>query len=267
MGTSLRCPQCDALLPEEAVFCAYCGARVAKSLALPPAPPRPRREPIEEGIYPSDLVYLFSDRFVSGSSTLEWFLGEGNEETPCKNKAVKRRDLARMLLVAALVYMENAKLISLSLGKRRAAGGILMPTTVLASKLSDTAIDPASLEGVLIARLAEPGEHSVFDVVRAVVGQSGRYVERIRSHELATRIVKRHLVQRGLLREVDAKGLGGLTARKKTVGVCEEILPLEPDSAKVGAMLVEYRDANGRIYSRLLDDVYNAIYSSSSMIP
>jgi len=266
MERGVRCPRCGGLLPEDAAFCAYCGATIDGSAVMAPIAPRPEREPAI-GIYPSDVAYLFSDRFVPRGSTLEWFFGEGNVETPCSDKSVKRRDLARMLLVTAIVHLATTGVISLSLGKRRSLGGVLMPNTVMATKLSQSALDPTSLEGVLAANLAEPKEQSIYDLVRALVKQSGTYVQRLRSHDLVIRVVSRHLIQHGLLREVEARGLGGITARVKTVGVCERILPLEPYSTQVSKMLLGYRDANRRIYSGLLDDVYNAIYSVSSMIP
>ena len=194
-------------MTKEAVFCPNCGVRVAGHLAVPPIAPRHGPEHAEAGISGSDVVYLFSDRFVSGASPLGWFFGERKEETPCKNRSVKLRDLANLLLVTAFVYSENARLISLSLGRRTVLGGVLRRNTILARRLNEAAIDPASLEGLLAAKMTEPGEQNVFDLVRAVLGQNSSYVERFRPHGLVTRIVKRHLAQRELLREVDLGGL------------------------------------------------------------
>jgi hypothetical protein len=205
-------------------------------------------------VSPSALAYLYGDQledlFVSRARL------SVNETLPCREVKLKKKDLAAMVGVAALVGLLKEDCLRLSLGSR---GAIIKSKHVLASRSTRPTSRFAGLEAELMSRVTgKDKDDGVASIVARVLGDDsadpwGRWLGRVRQH----------LLEQGYFTSEQRSGIGRLLG-KELVPQCDRIAAVQPEVRQLRAVLAAYRAAEPQLYEQLWKDVTGGITSRQS---
>lgn len=203
-------------------------------------------------IAPSALAYLFGD-------LLEEVFAEKTRlasgvKIPCREKKVKKPDLASVMLTAAFVHLAEKNFLKLTTG---AKGLILKSKTVFAT------LSPE--------RSAQSFDHFEGDIVTNITGNERkddissivqRLLERSTRDPRAQLIQETHeyLLGQGYFTKEERGGIARLLG-KKTVPQCEKIAKLEGEARQLKETMAAFRSSQPEIYKLLWKAVASGIRS------
>ena len=190
----------------------------------------------------SDAVYLFGTTFASAPS---W--SDLKEELPDGTK-VNQNKLAEQAVLAAFAYLYNNKLIDIVLGE----GKVLFRKTKMAKvkKLQSSAPDTSGLEAVIFTHIQD-----ISSIIGIINGLSG---EVSNPWALVLQIVKKNLLDRGILKQVEKGKVLFITTYKNVVN--EDFSKEEKQVTELKKTLEELQ-SKGELYKIILSDIARGIYS------
>lgn len=201
----------------------------------------------------SALAYLFGDVlenvFAGRASRLT-----RSETLPCREVKVKRRDLAKVMLVAALIHLSEEDHLELIPGKK---GHILKSKAVFIALSTEQSVQgPGSLEEQIVSNIT--GKKKKDDLSSIVWRLLSKDWPNPWSH-----IIKQtqgYLLKVGYFAEEKRHGLGRLRG-KKLVPQCERIATLEREARQLGEMMAAFQARQSELYKQLWKGVTSGIAS------
>ncbi len=208
---------------------------------------------MKHSIAASALAYLFGDVlenvFAGRASRLT-----RSETLPCREVKVKRRDLANVMLVAALIHLSEEDHLELIPGKK---GHILKSRAVFVALSTEQSVQgPGSLEEQIVSNIT--GKNKKDDVSSIVWRLLSKDWPNPWSH-----IIKQtqgYLLKVGYFAEEKRHGLGRLRG-KKLVPQCERIATLEKEARQLGKMMAAFQSRQSDLYKQLWKGVTSGIAS------
>ena len=195
---------------------------------------------------PSDIVYLFGDRFAPREKLLS-----PSESVPCGTAKVQRRELAHEMLHAAFAHLRHTGSIGLSLGQRKTL--ILRSEAVLVTPLNTGAHIGGLEQAILESLTGDAGKNYADEVVGRAIGE-----ERIDPWAAVIDAGKEHLRSLGYLVEEERSGLGKLIPGRTYAPTCEKIAALQVQIPAVQALL---RELEPPLANRLREDIKKGVTS------
>ena len=208
---------------------------------------------MEYSIAPSALAYLFGDVlenvFARRASRLT-----RSETLPCREVKVKRRDLASVMLAAALVHLAEEGHLKLTLDRK---GRIFKSKAVFAT-LSPQRPDQGagSLEEQIVNNITgKEKKDDVSSIVWRLLGTDwsnpwGHIIEEARGYLLGV----------GYFAEEKRRGIARLRG-KKLIPQCERITALEREARQFGEMMATFQTRQSELYKQLWKGVTTGIAS------
>lgn len=208
---------------------------------------------MEYSIAPSALAYLFGDVlenvFARRASRLT-----RSETLPCRGVKVKRRDLATVMLAAALVHLAEEGHLKLILDRK---GRIFKSKAVFAT-LSSQRPDqgPGSLEEQIVNNITgKKKKDDVSSIVWRLLGKDwsnpwGHIIEEAQDYLLAV----------DYFTEEKRRGIARLRG-KKLVPQCERIAALEKEARQLEEMMATFQTSQSELYKQLWKGVTSGIAS------
>jgi len=190
----------------------------------------------------SDAVYLFGTTFSSAPSRFD-----NKEELPDGTK-VNQNKLAEQAVLAAFAYLYNNKLIDIVLGE----GKVLFRKTKMAKvkKLQSSAPDTSGLEAVIFTHIQD--NSSIIGIINGLSGEVSN------PWALVLQIVKKNLLDRGILKQVEKGKVLFITTYKNVVN--EDFSKEEKQVTELKKTLEELQ-SKGELYKIILSDIARGIYS------
>jgi len=208
---------------------------------------------MEYSIAPSALAYLFGDVlenvFARRASRLT-----RSETLPCRAVKVKRRDLASVMLAAALVHLAEDGHIKLTMDRK---GHIFKSKAVFATLLlKRPGQGTGSMEEQIVNNITgKKKKDDISSIVWRLLGTDwsnpwGHIIEEARGYLLAV----------GYFAEEKQHGIARLRG-KKLVPQCERIAALEGEARQFGKMMATFQTRQSELYKQLWKDVTSGIAS------
>jgi hypothetical protein len=201
----------------------------------------------------SDAVYLFGNTFASAPS-----LGD-SYELPDGTR-VSQKKLAEQVVLAAFAYLYHNKLINIDLGERENKF-LFLKTKIKTAKvntLQATAPDLSGLEAVLFSSLRYNeyygnGLTHMYGLTRALVQRFDYFPRRV-----VLKIVKKNLLQRGVLKRVETAKVLFITTHKYVV--YGDISKVEKHITELKKTLEELQSKR-ELYQQILSDIHDGMTS------
>ncbi len=204
-------------------------------------------------IAPSALAYLFGDVLENVFARRVSRLTR-SETLPCRGVKVKRRDLAKVMLAAALVHLSEEGHLKLIPGKK---GHILKSRAVFVTLSSQQSVQgPGSLEEQIVNNIT--GKKKKDDLSSIVWRLLSRDWPNPWSHIIEE--ARGYLLKGGYFVEEKRHGLAKLRG-KKLVPQCERIAALEGEARQLGEMMATFQTRQFELYKQLWKGVTNGIAS------
>ena len=191
----------------------------------------------------SDAVYLFGKTFSSAPS-LNFLI---REELPDGTK-VDPEKLAVQAVLAAFAYLYNKKLIDIVLGERE---GKRKTKTAEVKKLQSSAPDTSGLEAVIFTSIRDNSD--IYDITVGLLQRKS-----VNPWGAVLNIVKKNLLDRGILKQVEKRKVLFITTHKNVVN--EDISKEEQQVTELKKTLEELQ-SKGELYKKILSDIASGISS------
>ena len=191
----------------------------------------------------SDAVYLFGTTFSSAPSWRDL-----KEELPDGTK-VDQKKLAQQAVLAAFAYLYNKKLIDIV----PAEGKFLFrkTKTAIVKKLQSSAPDTSGLEAVIFTRFQD--NSSIYSITR------GLFQSNVANPwAVMLQIVKKNLLDRGILKQVEKGKVLFITTHKNVVN--EDFSKEEKQVTELKKTLEELQ-SKGELYKIILSEIESGIWS------
>ncbi len=196
----------------------------------------------------SDAVYLFGKTFSSAPSLLDY-----KEELPDGTK-VNQNKLAEQAVLAAFAYLYNKKLIDIVLGERKVL--FIKTKTAKVKKLQSSAPDTSGLEAVIFTHIRDNSD--IYGITRELLRSDVS-----NPWDAVLQIVKKNLLDRGILEQVETGKVLFITTHKNVVN--EDISKEEKQVTELKKTLEELQ-SKGELYKKILSDIASGI-SSRRFVP
>jgi hypothetical protein len=194
----------------------------------------------------SDAVYLFGTTFSSAPS---W--SDLKEELPDGTK-VNQKKLAEQAVLAAFAYLYNNKLIDFVLEERERK--VLFRKTkvkaAIVKKLQSSAPDTSGLEAVIFT-LIRGDNSTIYGLTRGLLQSDVS-----NPWAVVLQIVKKNLLDRGILKQVETGKVLFITTHKNVVN--EDISKEEKQVTELKKTLEELQ-SKGELYKTILSDIARGI--------
>ena len=192
----------------------------------------------------SDAVYLFGTTFSSAPSRFD-----NKEELPDGTK-VNQIKLAEQAVLAAFAYLYNKKLIDFVLEERKVLFRKTKVKTAEVKKLQSSAPDTSGLEAVIFTHIQD--NSNIIGII------NGLFRKVSNPWALVLQIVKKNLLDRGILKQVEKGKVLFITTHKNVVN--EDISKEEQQVTELKKTLEELQ-SKGELYKIILSDIARGIYS------
>jgi len=202
-------------------------------------------------VLPSSLAYLFGDVLKALFPT-QSRLSFG-EKLPCRDVKVKRKDLAKAMVLTAFVHLARQGHLTLTLSKK---GRIIKRKFVLAARSGSPAGGFGGLEGQLMGVVRKDPKHN--DVASVVW--------RLWSDDVTDpfgdvlHMGQAYLRGQGYFSEGERRGIAKILG-KKLVPECDRILALQGEASLIQDMIAAFRAEQPELYVQLWKDVGKGIAS------
>lgn len=202
-------------------------------------------------VLPSALAYLYGDVLESefGGTTRLGF----SEKLPCREIKIKKKDLAKMIVVAGFCFLRKAGHLQLAPGK---TGRILKKKCVHVTSAGSGVGFGGGLEPQLLANVS--GKLKKDDVASIVWrlwnGDSAHPFDDV------IRWAQEYLIVEGYFYLEERRGIGKLLGKKR-LPHCERVLTLQREADALRAMLMAFRASEPEMYQQLWKDVGKGIAS------
>lgn len=202
-------------------------------------------------VLPSALAYLFGDALEDlfpSRSRLAF-----GEKLPCRDVKVKRKDLAKAMILTAFVHLARQGHLTLTLSKK---GRIIKRKFVLAARSGSPAGGLGGLEGQLMGVVRKDSKHN--DVASLVW--------RLWSDDVSDpfgdviHMSQAYLQRQGYFSEGERRGIARILG-KKLVPECDRILALQGEVSLMQGMIAAFRAEQPELYAQLWKDVGKGIAS------
>ena len=208
---------------------------------------------MEYSVAPSALAYLFGDVlenvFVRRASRLT-----RSETLPCRAVKVKRRDLATVMLAAALVHLAEDGHLKLTLDRK---GHIFKSKAVFATlSPQQPGQGPGSLEEQILNNIT--GKKKKDDLSSIVWRLLGRDRSNPWSHIIEE--ARGYLLAVGYFVEEKRRGIARLRG-KKLMPQCERIAALEKEARQLGKVMATFQTSQSELYKQLWKGMTSGIAS------
>ena len=200
----------------------------------------------------SDAVYLFGETFSSVPSS---FLAKlaNKEELPDGTK-VDQNTLAQQAVLAAFAYLYNKKLIDIVLEEGKVL--FIKTKTAKVKKLQSSAPDTSGLEAVIFTHIRDNSD--IYGITRGLLQSDVS-----NPWAVVLQIVKKNLLDRGILKQVETGKVLFITTHKNVVN--EDISKEEKQVTELKKTLEELQ-SKGELYKKILSDIARGI-SSRHYVP
>jgi ribosomal protein S19E (S16A) len=211
----------------------------------------------------SDAVYLFGNTFASAPS---W---RDSEELPDGTK-VSQKTLAEQVVLAAFAYLYQKQLIAIALGERKPF--FRKYKTAIVKPLQSTAPDLSGVEAVIFSSIQY---NDYINGITGITGFSHMYgltlalIQRTDDftnpwHEVL-KIVKKNLLQRGILKRVEKGKILFITTHKYVVNgdISKDISQAAKHITELKKTLEELQ-SKGELYQQILSDIEKGIASQAN---